>query len=102
VGEASNGLEAVDLCQSLEPDLVLMDVSMPVLDGLEATKRIKQLGMHTKIVIVTIHDPGSYKMLAEDFHIDGFISKDSIRQDLPQVLRTIRTELDDPSASSDG
>ncbi len=98
VGEANNGLEAVALCRSLEPDLVLMDVSMPVMGGVEATKQIKQLGMKTKIVFVTIHEQGAYSLLAQDLHVDGFVSKNSIREDLPQVLRKIRTALDGQSA----
>jgi len=94
VGEAGNGSEAVALCQSLDPDLVLMDVSMPVMDGVEATKKLKELGVKAKIVFVTIHDQGAYGVLT-DIHVDGFVSKKSIRQDLPQVIRRIRGELPD-------
>ncbi len=99
VGEASNGFEAVALCSVLEPDLVLMDVSMPIMDGVEATKEIRKQGAKAKVVLVTIHEPETYSVLAEDLHVDGFVSKKSIRQDLPRVLQKIQTQVDNPSAS---
>jgi YesN/AraC family two-component response regulator len=97
VGEARDGLEAVALCRSLEPDLVLMDVNMPIMDGVEAAKKIKQLGSKAKIVFVTIHEQETFSMLAEELHIDGYISKNAIRQDLTKVLRNFQTELHDPT-----
>ena len=55
-GEASNGQEAVQKTVELSPDLVLMDISMPVMNGIEATREIRRLGLTAKIVILTMHD----------------------------------------------
>lgn len=56
VGEAGNGLEAVELCRELEPDVVVMDVRMPVLDGIQATRMIKRLLPCTRIVLVSAYE----------------------------------------------
>ncbi len=56
IGEAKNGLEAIELTEKLQPDLVLMDIRMPLMDGLEATKYIKDQNPSVKIVIMTVSD----------------------------------------------
>lgn len=56
VGEAANGEEAVALCRALAPDVVLMDLSMPIMDGIEATKRIREHAPLTRIAVLTMHD----------------------------------------------
>lgn len=56
VGEAQNGQEAVKLCEQLMPDLILMDINMPVMSGLEATKQIKERFPYVKIVVLTVSD----------------------------------------------
>lgn len=94
IGQAKDGLEAISLALTLDPDLIFMDISMPGLGGLEATKRIKQQSIKTKIVFVTIHEEKTYQVLAEMLQADGFICKSSVKQDLPKVLQHIRSTME--------
>lgn len=93
IGQAKDGLEAISLALTLDPDLIFMDISMPGLGGLEATKRIKQQSKETKVVFVTIHEEKTYQVLAELLQADGFICKSSVKQDLPKVLEHIRSTM---------
>ncbi len=95
-GQAKDGLEAMQMAATLDPDLILMDISMPNMDGLEATKKIKENGSRSKIVLVTIHDEGPYRQLAEQIGADGFISKGSVKRDIPKILKKVRGEFIPP------
>ena len=75
VGEAENGEEAVDLCRETRPDVVLMDISMPVLDGIEATRRITSEMPDTKVVVLTMHDDASRTRQAISAGAVGYLTK---------------------------
>jgi DNA-binding NarL/FixJ family response regulator len=77
VGEASNGREALELCRVLRPDLVLMDVRMPEMDGLEATRAIKREHPDIAILIVTMHENPDYLLDALDAGAAGYVLKDA-------------------------
>ena len=62
IGTASNGVEAVEVIKSLNPDVVLMDVSMPVMNGIDATKVVKQERPDVKVLMLTMHDNREYIM----------------------------------------
>jgi DNA-binding NarL/FixJ family response regulator len=83
VGCAANGEEAVQLVESLAPDLVLMDVAMPVLDGLAATRRIRQLVPSSSVVILTGSDDPAGDVLAREAGASGYLRK---TDDLPGLL----------------
>jgi NarL family two-component system response regulator LiaR len=89
VGQVGDGRAAIYATHSLRPDLVLMDISMPGMSGLEAARQIKGFAPSTKIVFVTIHEDKTYQALAEVLGVDGFVCKSSVKQDLPKVLARV-------------
>jgi DNA-binding NarL/FixJ family response regulator len=75
VGEAQDGKEAVEKTTSLHPDVVLMDLEMPVLDGFEATRKIKSFWPATRVIILSIHDEAEQQERALIAGADHFIAK---------------------------
>jgi DNA-binding NarL/FixJ family response regulator len=92
VGEAANGREAVALAARFHPDVVLMDVEMPLMDGAEATQRIKQLWPQMHVVILTIHDE-SYDRLLQN-GASAFLLKGEPTERLLAVLHRIHQRLE--------
>jgi DNA-binding NarL/FixJ family response regulator len=88
VGEAGDGLDAVHLADQLRPDVVLMDVRMPVLDGVEATKRIAEAGT-AKVLVMTTFDMDEYALSALRNGASGFLLKDTPPADLLSALRAV-------------
>jgi DNA-binding NarL/FixJ family response regulator len=91
VGEASNGAEAVALAASARPDVILMDVRMPVMDGLEATRRITEDATlaSTRVLILTTFDLDEYVHEALRAGASGFLLKDAIPTDLLAAVRVV-------------
>lgn len=88
VGQAANGREAIELCEEVQPDLILMDVVMPVMDGTQATERIRQLYPDIKILVLSsFQDHESVHQLLRGGAV-GYITKDALTQDLVDVIRT--------------
>ncbi len=81
VGEAENGEEAVHFSDSLRPDLVLMDVQMPGIDGLEATRRILALDDPPRVLVMSTHESGNYREPALAAGAIGFLPKSSFGMD---------------------
>lgn len=87
IGEAANGLEAVELTAALSPDVVVMDVSMPRLDGRQAVERIKELDTNTVVIILSVHaDPVLVRQLISR-GAKGYLLKRSIADELPLAIR---------------
>jgi len=82
IGEATNGREALALCRALRPDLVLMDVRMPEMDGLEATRAIKREHPEIGVLIVTMHENPDYLFEAIKGGAAGYVLKDASRDEL--------------------
>src|SRR5215207_8654184 len=89
VGEASNGREAVALCQELRPDLALLDVRMPEMDGLAAARAIRLVCPQTRVLIVTTHENTDYLLAALKAGAAGYVLKDVTRQDLLSTIRRV-------------
>lgn len=94
VGEASNGEEAIALARELRPDIVLMDLSMPVLDGVAATRRITEEVIGTKVVVLTMHDDVGRTKAAINAGASGYLTKGT---SFTEVLETIRAVASRPS-----
>jgi DNA-binding NarL/FixJ family response regulator len=88
-GEAENGKQAVDQVRELYPDIVVLDISMPVMDGLRATVEIRRVAPSTKIVLFSIHDGPQAKTAARMVGADALVSKASASFDLMPTLRRL-------------
>ncbi|MFF8938885.1 response regulator [Streptomyces paradoxus] len=91
VGEAANGSEAVRMAAELHPDVVLMDIRMPGLDGIEATRRITSAGDRTRILIVTTFDLDEYAYTGLRAGASGFLVKDAQPEELLAGIRAVAT-----------
>jgi DNA-binding NarL/FixJ family response regulator len=89
VGEAGTGAEALAACRRLQPDVVLMDIRMPDLDGIEATRRLSDGGSTSKVLILTTFDLDEYVYRAMKAGASGFLLKDATREQLVNAIRTV-------------
>ena len=89
VAEASNGLEAVEKADRFRPDVILMDIRMPELDGLEATRRILATGGGARILVLTTFDDAELLLEAARRGAQGFVSKDIALEELLAAIRAV-------------
>ena len=89
VGEAENGLEALELAHRVLPDLVLLDVEMPVMNGVEVTRRLRQELPNTKVVILTVSEDEDYLFDAIRFGAHGYLLKDLRPDQLYDLIRAV-------------
>jgi DNA-binding NarL/FixJ family response regulator len=89
VATASNGQEAVEQASLNCPDVILMDISMPVMNGIEATKKIIELCKETKVVILSMHHTAEYRQRALEAGAVGYLMKDSAGIELITAVRAL-------------
>ena len=89
VGEASSGEEAVERARTLEPDIVIMDLALPGLNGIQATRRITDLGLATRVLVLTIHDEDEYLEPALNAGAAGFLNKSVADTDIMGAIEAV-------------
>jgi DNA-binding NarL/FixJ family response regulator len=89
VGIAYDGEEAVELCRKEEPDVVLMDISMPKVDGISATREIRDLLPQTAVIILTAHEDDEHVFEGIKAGAQGYLLKDAELEDLSRAIRTV-------------
>lgn len=89
VGDAGDGLQALELVQRLHPDLVVADVMMPRMNGLELTRQLRQLEPQTRVILLSMHANEAYVLEALRNGASGYVLKDSYAADLIQAVRKV-------------
>ena len=89
IGEAENGSQAVELCEELRPDVVVMDVTMPEMSGIIATRLLKGLGDSTEIIILSMHESETYVVEALKSGARGYVVKDSAVDELVFAIKAV-------------
>ena len=97
VGEAGDGAEAIQLAHELRPDIMLMDIVMPRVNGLEAMRQIKAERPETKVIIMTVHTEDAYRRAAEDSGADAFLLKRTLMTTLLPTIRRMRSPMSPPN-----
>jgi DNA-binding NarL/FixJ family response regulator len=87
VGEADDGAQGVELAEALRPDLVLMDIRMPVLDGLGAAREMQARSLPSRVLLITTFDPGEYAEPAREAGVSGVLLKDDAAEELVAAVR---------------
>lgn len=117
IGEADNGRTALDEIEKLNPDVVLLDISMPVMNGLETARQLRKYNSKIKIIILSRHDNDAYVQQALQYDINGYILKDYAGNELlrgikeviignvylsPRLIRSVACRLMNPGKSFNG
>jgi len=93
VGEATNGLEAKDLLERLRPDVLIIDMTMPQLNGLEVIRQIAQLSPQTRAIVLSMHSNEGYVLEALRHGASGYVLKQSNMEELVKAVRTVMNGL---------
>ena len=89
IDEADNGEECINKIRSSKPDIVLLDINMPVMNGIEALQEIRKKKLKTKVIILTVHNEIEYLLRAVDIGIDGYVLKDSDAHELIRAVTSV-------------
>lgn len=89
IGEAANGQEALDLAAELKPDILISDINMPILNGIEATKKLKDVSPDSKAIILSMHDDEAYITQSVDAGASGYLLKDTTQEEFSKALHSV-------------
>ena len=89
IGEASNGQEALDVVGELNPDLLVMDIRMPLMNGLEATQKLSDPATATKVLMLSMHDDEDYILQSIEAGASGYLLKDTSKEEFVKAIRAI-------------
>ncbi len=89
IGEAENGKQLLQLLSSIQPDVILMDLKMPEMDGMEATKAIRQLYPDVKILVLTMYDDEQFVLHMLDMGVNGYLVKNADPEEIIKALYTV-------------
>nr|WKN36593.1 response regulator transcription factor [Tunicatimonas sp. TK19036] len=89
VGEASNGTEALEKVRELQPDIILLDIRMPGLDGIETTRQLGHYSDHTRALIISMYAHDEYVLRSALNGASGYVLKDATKDELIQAIRTV-------------
>ena len=89
VGEAADGGDAIEQVRLLQPDLVVMDIAMPGVGGLEATRRLRDLNLETRVLVLTVHAEERYLLPVLQAGGSGYVRKSSAHTDLLEAIRRV-------------
>ncbi|MGQ9777630.1 MAG: response regulator [Thermodesulfobacteriota bacterium] len=89
IGEASDGREAIQGVEKLKPDLILIDLSMPRMNGMEAIREIRRLSKEVKIIVLTVHKSEEYILATFKAGADGYVLKDSTHEELLIAIKSV-------------
>lgn len=92
IGEANNGAKAIELLKDLEPDVILMDMNMPVMNGLECTRFLKQQSPAIRILILSMHDHESYLIDMLDAGANGYVLKNASKEELLFAIKKVAND----------
>ena len=93
VAEAADGIEAVEKARALKPDIVILDLTMPRLSGLEALREIRRDCPETKILVLTMHDDPAYGSTVLGAGAMGYVTKKAADRELLLAIRTVRGQI---------
>ena len=89
LGESSNGQEAVDMTRELKPDVLIMDIMMPRMNGLQAAENIRELRLSTRILLLSMYAEAGFVHQALQCGVEGYVLKSSVSDELLQAVRTV-------------
>lgn len=89
IAEASNGQEAVEKVKQFKPDILISDIRMPIMNGLEATAELKRISPNTKTLILSMHDDEEYIIKSVECGASGYLLKDTTKEEFVKALRSI-------------